>query len=313
MVRSVYLDVGGPAHLADFGGEGPAVVLVHGLGGAHTNWLALGPLLAERHRAVALDLVGFGRTPLAGRRARLEDNRRFLDAVLARIADGPVILGGNSMGGLLAMLEAAAAPHRVAGLVLVDPALPRTPRHPTEVAMSLAFVVSTLPGLGPWLARRRMVQLGPERTVQATLALCASDPGRIPREVVDAEVALMRERAASPDGAAAFVDASRSLVTFMAKRSTVLRLIESIRQPTLLLHGTEDRLVPVEAARAAAVLRPDWEFRILPGIGHVPQMEAAGEVATAIASWLLGPGAAAARAATRSVRLDATAASVAAS
>jgi pimeloyl-ACP methyl ester carboxylesterase len=50
-------------HYADFGGQGPTIVLVHGLGGAHTNWLAVGAELAERGHVVALDLPGFGRSP----------------------------------------------------------------------------------------------------------------------------------------------------------------------------------------------------------------------------------------------------------
>ena len=60
---------GETVHYADFGGEGPVIVLVHGLGGSHLNWLALAPLLARRGRVVALDsrdLVG----PRIARRAR---------------------------------------------------------------------------------------------------------------------------------------------------------------------------------------------------------------------------------------------------
>src|SRR5262245_36769441 len=64
-------DVGGPVHFIDFGGSGPPMVLVHGLGGSAVNWLAVGPALAQRARVVALDLPGFGRTPPAGRSTRL--------------------------------------------------------------------------------------------------------------------------------------------------------------------------------------------------------------------------------------------------
>src|SRR5207249_7166719 len=124
-MRSRTVDLGGPVHFADFGGAGPTMVLVHGLGGSHLNWLAVGPALAAHARVLAPDLAGFGRTPLAGRSAEVQANHALLDRVLDTIADGPVILVGNSMGGLLAMLEAANRPDKVAALVLVGPAQPR--------------------------------------------------------------------------------------------------------------------------------------------------------------------------------------------
>jgi len=56
--------------------------------------------------------------------------------------------------------------------------------------------------------------------------------------------------------------------------------------PVLLVHGALDRLVPVSAARAAARTHPSWSVVVLPGVGHVPQLEAPGECAAAITSWL---------------------------
>ena len=68
------LDVEGPVYVADFGGDGPVMLLVHGLGGAHLNWMAVAPQLAAHHRVYALDLPGFGRSPLAGRRSTIAAN-----------------------------------------------------------------------------------------------------------------------------------------------------------------------------------------------------------------------------------------------
>lgn len=308
MPTSVVLDLDGPVHLADFGGSGPVVVLVHGLGGSHANWLALGPRLAPRCRVVALDLPGFGRTPLAGRRARVEDHRRLLDRLLERTCEGPVVLCGNSMGGLVALLEAGLRPERVAGLVLVDPALPRPPGSRVDAALSLAVLVCALPVVGPryltWRARR----IGPEALVADTLALCARHPSRIPADVVAAEVALARERAASPERAAAFVDSTRSLVALLARRSHVDGVVARVQPPTLVVHGAADRLVPVAAARLLAAQRPDWSLRVLDDVGHVPQLEAADRLAAEIVAWLDGPGRSAAERATRRLRLPTAAA-----
>ncbi len=101
------------------------MVLIHGLGGSHLNWLEAGPRLAARARVLALDLAGFGNTPLAGRSARVRANQRLLGRFIDQVVGEPAILVGNSMGGMIALLEAADHPRRAAALVLVDPAMPR--------------------------------------------------------------------------------------------------------------------------------------------------------------------------------------------
>src|SRR5688572_27076484 len=100
-MKRVTLDVHGPVNVADFGGEGPPMVLVHGLGGSHVNWVRLGPLLAERARVLAPDLPGFGYTPPKGRSVTVQANAQWLDRFIAEVIGRPAILVGNSMGGLI--------------------------------------------------------------------------------------------------------------------------------------------------------------------------------------------------------------------
>src|SRR5207244_1345774 len=96
-----------PVHSIDHGGSGPILVLVHGLGGAAINWMTAGPILAERARVVAVDLAGFGRTPSLGRPTTVEANAELLVGFVSRVFAGPVILVGNSMGGMVSMIAAA--------------------------------------------------------------------------------------------------------------------------------------------------------------------------------------------------------------
>src|ERR1700722_18192155 len=124
LVQSSMLDIDGPIYVADFGGDGPVMLLVHGLGGAHLNWMAVAPQLAAHHRVYALDLPGFGRSPLAGRRSTIAANVDLLTRAITRLSRGPIVLMGNSMGGLLAIGAAARHPSLVDALVLVDPAVP---------------------------------------------------------------------------------------------------------------------------------------------------------------------------------------------
>jgi len=119
-VRRRTIEADGPIHFADFGGEGRPMVLVHGLGGACENWLAVGGLLAEHARVLAPDLPGFGRTPPAGREITIAASQRALHRFLEAAVGEPAILVGNSMGGLIAMMQAARESASVAGLVLVE-------------------------------------------------------------------------------------------------------------------------------------------------------------------------------------------------
>src|SRR2546429_6027570 len=150
-MRSCTIDLDGPVHYADFGGTGPTLVLVHGLGGSHVNWMAVAPALARDARVLAVDLAGFGRTPLGERSADVHANRILLDRFLEGVAAGPAVLVGNSMGGLVAMMEAALAPERVAGLGPVAPAPPRAAeaRMDGRGAAPLPYAPPGLRGVAP--------------------------------------------------------------------------------------------------------------------------------------------------------------------
>jgi pimeloyl-ACP methyl ester carboxylesterase len=282
------LDVDGPINVADFGGTGEVVLLVHGLGGSHLNWLSVAPRLAERHRVYALDLPGFGRSPLAGRRSSVAANIDVLNRLIASLSDGPIVLIGNSMGGLLSLGVAAMHANLVRGLVLVDPAVP-APRswRPRVDRVTRTFLAAAL--LPSWGARRigrAVAALGPEQLVYETLRLCSADPSRIEQAVVDAHVALEAERLAQPGWQESFYAATRSLVRVLALKRQVLRWVHLVVAPTLLVQGDEDRLVRVESARAVASLRPDWEYQEFAGVGHVPMMEVPGEFLAVTGDWL---------------------------
>jgi pimeloyl-ACP methyl ester carboxylesterase len=296
--RSRWIDLDGPVHYLDFGGPdgAPVIVGVHGLGGAAVNWAAIAPLLTGAYRVLAPDLAGHGLTESGGRGTSVARNRVLLHRFLEAGPAGPVILMGNSMGGMIALLEAIAAPDAVAGLILLDPALPLVPVRP-DPAVTAMFALQSIPGVGRAMTSRRR-RWPPEALVAGTLALCCVDASRVPADIVAEHVLVAGRRAAFAGSDRDFADAMRSVVATASYRLRYRRGLRSITCPVLLVHGARDRLVPVAAARAVARANPSWSLVVLPDIGHVPQLEAPADTAAAITGWLAAGGRRAAEAAT---------------
>jgi pimeloyl-ACP methyl ester carboxylesterase len=290
-------DLGGAIHYVDFGGAAaaPRVVLVHGLSGSHLNWCLLAPRLAANARVLAVDLVGFGLTHPDGRAATVQTGAVLLDRFVREVAGAPAILVGNSMGGMVSIMEAVANPDAVAGLVLIDPVLPLVRGVRPDRLVATTFLLYAVPGIGERYLARRRAAVAPRELVRQVLDLCCVDPSRVPQELVAASVALAEERVAVPGLDAAFLSAARSLLRVSARRERYSAAMRAIRSPVLLLHGEKDRLVPIHSAREAAARNPDWCFEVLSDVGHVPQLEVPDAVADLILDWLHAEGATAAR------------------
>jgi len=287
-VKSRSIDLGGPVHFADFGGEGPPIVLVHGLGGSHVNWMAVGATLAKRGRVLAPDLLGFGRTPLAGRRPGVRTNVDLLARFLREEVKEPAILVGNSMGGLVSMLTAATRPDLIARLVLVGAALPVPFGTRIDRAVAGLFAIYAVPLLGELVLGYRLRKVGPEKVLRDTLRLCGISPSKVPPEIMEAALALARERVSFPWANQAFLGSARSMLRENAQPARLHAQIRAVRAKTLLVHGTADRLVNVAVSRTVLGLRPDWTLTELEGVGHMPQLEVPERWTAAITSWLDG-------------------------
>lgn len=267
------IDVGVPLRYADYGGDGPAIVLVHGLGGIHLNWMRLAPELVRHGRVLVPDLPGFGGTPPVPGRTSLETLQaavgRFIDAV----APGPITLGGNSLGGVLALLTAASRPARVQRLLLFSPAVPHAWFEPFDFDLFMTMGTAMLPGIGPASVQVRPSMLGPERLVKEMMATMTYDRRRIPEDVFRAHVDEARARMDRPWIGAAFTDALRSLSWLLLDRLRFANIIRSIESPTLVFAGERDRYVATRSVRDACELNPRFVFRSWHDVGHVPQLE----------------------------------------
>lgn len=288
-----WADLDGPVHYVDYGGpdDGPVLLLVHGLGGSLLNWAAIAPTLSETCRVLAIDLVGFGRTQPLGRSPHIDDNRDLLARFVDEVIGQPVILVGNSMGGLLSMLLADARPDLVAGLVLVDPAVPVGPTARPDPLVTLMFGAYAVPAVARVFMSRRRSLFSAEAQALAVLRLCCVDIKRVPEHVVRQHLQLAREREDYPDVDAELIVAGRSLVFVLARRRWLYALMGRISVPVLLIHGSKDRLVPIAAARWVATANPTWRFEVAEDVGHVPQLEVPEWTIETIQDWLASEGA----------------------
>lgn len=269
------VDVDGPVHVLDFGGTArddvATIVLVHGLDGSAANWWDVGPTLAGQVRTFALDLPGFGRTPLAGRKVTMA---AFADQAIAVArahtgTDGPFHLVGSSMGGAVVLLAAARHPDLVARVSLVAPAVPRAGSGPIAWSF-LPWVLPFWLGIGSAESRRRM-SLDPDRRVRGLLRLCYA-PGSTtsPEALAEmVEVAAERDRR---DAVRAWTGAARDLFTWLLRRGRFHRMAARITAPVHFIEGAADPIIPASSA-LDAVQRHGWQHTRLAGVGHAPMLE----------------------------------------
>lgn len=260
-------------------------LFVHGLGGSATNWTDLMGLLAGVVGSEAVDLPGFGRSaPPARRRYTVGAHARAVIGHLERAGRGPVHLFGNSLGGAVTTRVAADRPDLVRTLTLVSPALPNLRRtRGSDPRLPLLL----LPGLAR-LAERRLATRTAEQRARGVLELCYGDPSTIPPQRMAEAVEEMARRGRLPHAQDAFTASLRGLIrSYLARgERSPWAAAARVQAPTLLVWGDRDRLVDVALAPRAAATYPDVRLLVLPGIGHVAQMERPEVVARAFLGML---------------------------
>ncbi|HEX5173280.1 MAG TPA: alpha/beta fold hydrolase [Gaiellaceae bacterium] len=234
-------------------GAGPALVLVHGLGGTIENWLALAPPLAAGHRVLVPDLPGHGRSaPLPEAR----DLDALAEAVLATV-DAEHVRGavwiGHSLGGAVALRAAALSPDAVRGIVLAAAAGIGSTSRAAEV--TLAVLGAAKPGR--WIA--------PHRRAWAR--------SRLGRWAAFGWWGVADPDALDPAQAEAFlVGPARHSDTRQAGRALLVSdprtELDRVRCPCLCLWGASDNWVrPQDGMEYARRLRAP--LRMIAGCGHL--------------------------------------------
>ena len=284
-MKSHFIDVDGSVHYQEVGEDGPVLILVHGIGASYLSWYPVVEALAEQHRVLAIDLIGHGFTPPHGRKSTVARNAELLAEFADVMTDQQVILIGNSMGGLVSMLTAVNRPELVAGLVLVNTALPIVSvRSLSRERQRLAWPL--VPLLGNSAARYYYHERTVEEEVDDTFQLVLSRDATVDPLHRAAAIEMARARREMEWSIPAFTDAARSIALELASTRRFRKVIHQVSQPTLLMHGTEDQVVHPRSAEWAANERPDWQFEMIPFMGHTPQIEDPGLFVSIVEKWI---------------------------
>ncbi len=255
--RSIDLDGSRVRYLE--AGNGPPLVLVHGLGHSSTAWARTIDALAARHRVVAPDLPGFGGS--LAPTTREYGTPGYFSSVVGRFVDAlalaPCDAIGHSGGALAVLLDAAERPRRYRRVVLVDPAgFTRMPPR------ALAFGASSIAGALMRLTRSRAVR-------RALYATAFYDTKRVDEDTVDELVA----RDATQGAGAPVVTSFARFYEYCCRADMAGARTEPLDVPTLVVWGADDRLFPIRGADAVRRVLPHARVEVLERCGHCPHIE----------------------------------------
>jgi 3-oxoadipate enol-lactonase len=233
-------------------GDGPAVLLIQGLGYASWAWQQQRRSLAQRHRIISFDNRGAGQSDKPDQRYTIGLLAQDAHAVLAALDATPAHVAGFSMGGYIALTLAAQHPAKVLSLVLL--ATTCGGRRAQGVPDSTR------------LAWQDAVGLPPAEFARATMPFSFA-PDWVEEHAQEFD-ALLRSRLTHPTPQFAWKRQFDACEHFLAEGLTTLPA-----QPALIIHGTLDRVVPVANAHLLAETLPSAELALLDGAGHLALIE----------------------------------------
>lgn len=254
-----------------------SIVLLHGAGvdSAMLSWSEVIPLLSDRYRIIAPDLPGYG----ASERISGEYTLAFYTDIVKGFIEGlgckTTALVGLSLGGGICLNTALKYPDLVKVLVPVDAwgLFDRLPWHRltswyvhSRYNDRLYAWTGKYPSIIKWSLKHNLFGDG--------------------SKVSDALVAETQKAMLEPGAGKPFISFQRSEITPSGLATDLFGRLQEIKQPTLLVHGTLDKAVPVKGAVIASRRIPDCELYLMEGCRHWPQKERPEEFATAVHSYL---------------------------
>jgi pimeloyl-ACP methyl ester carboxylesterase len=245
-----YVDIGS--------GDQPPVVFVHGLGGQWQNWLENVPRAAQERRVIALDLPGFGLSPMPRDEITIPRYGRTVNALCDRLGLGLVELVGNSMGGFISAEVAIQFPQRVDRLILVSAAGITSADLDRRPVLTVGRIATALTHWSAPLDRKIASRA---KARHLALAFVARHPSLLKPD-------FAYEGFFKGTGKPGFNDALLACLDYDFRE----RLPE-IGVPTLIVWGEQDSIIPVKDAHEFERLIPDSRKVLMKDTGHVAMAE----------------------------------------
>ncbi len=274
-VQDFFVQVKGMRIHLQRSGEGPPLLLLHGLVGSARNWRQNVGFLSRYATVYAVDLFNMGESErVADLDAGLEATADSLSALLDALGLDRADVAGHSHGGAVAMMLAARHPQRVGKLVLFAPANP-------FCNFGEGLLRFYQRPLGMWFARR--IPALPRRLKAIALGRMYGDPGRVAEGALDGYIGGLQIPGT--------IDHVLRIVAGWYDDMLALReaLVELAEKPALLIWGDRDRAVGLGSARLLQQILTRSELLVVPGVGHIPFAEAPDECNRAMRAWLAEP------------------------
>jgi pimeloyl-ACP methyl ester carboxylesterase len=255
-------------------GRGRPLVMLHGLGATKVSLFPLMSELAEGHRLIVPDLPGHG---ASGKPRRADYSPRFYARVIRQLIDElgveEAVVLGNSLGGRIALELALRSPGRVSAIVLLAPSIPGLR---WRYIMGFTKVFPSELGAVPFPLR--------ERWMRAMLRRLFARPDVLSDEAFTLGANEFIRVHRDPAARVAFLASLRHIVT--ERPEPFFGSTRRIKQPALVLFGDHDRVVPPRLGVRLAGHLPNATLTKLPGVGHVPQLEATRATLDAVKAFL---------------------------
>jgi pimeloyl-ACP methyl ester carboxylesterase len=264
-------------HCAGLGKNAETIVLLHGAGvdSAMLSWEGVIPLLAERSNVVAPDLPGYGESERIDGEYSLSFYTGVVKDIIEAIGNKPVVLAGLSLGGGIALNIALKYPRLIKALVPVDAwgLFAKLAHH----RLTCCFIRSKLnEKTYAWTAKfPALIRLSLKQNL-------FGDASKVSDELLTQILNAMKK----PDADRPFISFQRSEITPTGFTTDLFGRLEEIVAPTLIVHGSLDKAVPLKGAIIASQRIPDCEMHIMNGCKHWPQKERPEEFAEALQSYL---------------------------
>jgi pimeloyl-ACP methyl ester carboxylesterase len=240
-------------------GAGDPILFVHGISGSWQNWLENLPHFGREHRAIALDLPGFGASPMPSWEIDMAAYGRLVHDFCEKLGIEAATIVGNSMGGSIATEAVTSGPARFERLVLVSAAGIINTWNPEERAVATAWAWKTF---GPHFAHRGRWIVTHAHAREIVFGPFVRYPGRLRADLLFEQIHNGLQRAEG------FGDALHAVI-----RHDIRERLGTIEMPTMIVWGQSDHVIPMSAALSYHRRIPHSRLEIFERTGHVPQLE----------------------------------------